>query len=54
MRFVNKETVFNKDVGAQEGPKDPKKVGDSFGPVLSSSLRQLIPNQRLLMTREDF
>ena len=42
MRFVNKEKVVGKGVGGREGPEGPEKVGDSFGPVLSSSLRQLI------------
>ena len=41
MRFVNKEMVVGKGVGVGEGPEDPKKAGGSFGPVLSSSLRQL-------------
>ena len=42
MRLVYKEKVVGKGVGGREGPEGPKKVGDFFGPVLSSSLRQLI------------
>ena len=41
MRFVNKEMVVGKGVGGRVGPEGPRKVGDSFGPVLPSSLRQL-------------
>ena len=42
MKFVNKEMVVWKGVGGREGPGGPKMDGDSFGPVFSSSLRQLI------------